>query len=100
MWRPVARARKRRAILLRECQGLSYREIAAKHGPVQSTVETLRFGACRVAALGLRGTPWPRKRRAALGLDLSSLLAVVKSLLDGTAAKLAVGAAIVTATVS
>jgi len=92
--------RERRAILLREWQGLSYREIAADLGLSQSAVETLIFRARRVLANGLRGVPAPNKRRAALGLDLSSLLGVLKSLLGGAAAKVAVGAAVVAATVS
>ena len=92
--------RERRAILLREWQGLSYREIAAELGLSQSAVETLIFRARRVLANGLRGVPAPNKRRAALGLDLSSLLGALKSLLGGAAAKVAVGAAVVAATLS
>jgi RNA polymerase sigma factor (sigma-70 family) len=92
--------RERRAILLREWQGLSYREIAAELDLSQSAVETLIFRARRVLANGLRGVPAPGKRRAALGLDLSSLLGALKSLLGGAAVKVAVGAAVVAATVS
>jgi RNA polymerase sigma factor (sigma-70 family) len=92
--------RERRVILLREWQGLSYREIAAELGLSQSAVETLIFRARRVLANGLRGVPAPNKRRAALGLDLSSLLGALKSLLGGAAVKVAVGAAVVTVTVS
>jgi RNA polymerase sigma factor (sigma-70 family) len=92
--------RERRAILLREWQGLSYREIAAELGLSQSAVETLIFRARRVLANGLRGVPAPNKRRAALGLDLSSLLGALKSLLGGAAVKAAVCAAVVAATVS
>ena len=92
--------RERRAILLREWQGMSYREIAAELGLSQSAVETLIFRARRVLANGLRGVPAPNKRRAALGLNLSSLLEALKSLLGGAAAKVAVGAAVVAATVS
>jgi RNA polymerase sigma factor (sigma-70 family) len=92
--------RERRAILLREWQGLSYREIAAELGLSQSAVETLIFRARRVLANGLRRVPAPNKRRAALGLDLSSLLGALKSLLGGAAVKAAVGAAVVAATVS
>jgi RNA polymerase sigma factor (sigma-70 family) len=92
--------RERRAILLREWQGLSYREIAAELGLSQSAVETLIFRARIVLAKGLRGVPGPNKRRAALGLDLSSLLGVLKSLLGGAAVKVAGGAAVVAVTVS
>jgi RNA polymerase sigma factor (sigma-70 family) len=92
--------RERRAILLREWQGLSYAEIAADLGLSQSAVETLIFRARRVLANGLRGVQAPSKRRAALGLDLSSLLGALKSLLGGAAVKVAVGAAVVAASVS
>ncbi|HYN50456.1 MAG TPA: sigma-70 family RNA polymerase sigma factor, partial [Thermoleophilaceae bacterium] len=92
--------RERRAILLREWQGLSYREIAADLGLSQSAVETLIFRARRVLANGLRGVPAPSKRRAALGLDFGSLLGALKSLLGGAAVKVAVGAAVLATTVS
>jgi RNA polymerase sigma factor (sigma-70 family) len=92
--------RERRAILLREWQGLSYAEIAADLGLSQSAVETLIFRARRVLANGLRGVQAPNKRSAALGLDLSSLLGAFKSLIGGAAAKVAVGAAVVAATAS
>jgi len=92
--------RERRAILLREWQGLSYREIAADLGLSQSAVETLIFRARRVLANGLRGVPAPSKRRAALGLDLGSLLGALKSLFGGAAVKVAVGAAVLATTVS
>jgi RNA polymerase sigma factor (sigma-70 family) len=92
--------RERRAILLREWQGLSYREVAAELGLSQSAVETLIFRARRALADGLRGVPAPNKRRAALGLDLGSLLGALKSLLGGAVVKVAVGAAVVAATVS
>jgi RNA polymerase sigma-70 factor, ECF subfamily len=92
--------RERKAILLREWQGLSYREIAAELGLSQSAVETLIFRARRVLADGLRGVPAPNKRRAVLGLDLSSLIGVLKSLFGGASLKVAVGAAVVATTVS
>jgi RNA polymerase sigma factor (sigma-70 family) len=92
--------RERRAILLREWQGLSYREIAAELGLSQSAVETLIFRARRALANGLRGVPAPNKRRAVLGFDLSSLLGALKSLLGGAAVKVGVGAAVVAATMS
>lgn len=91
---------QRRAILLREWQGLSYREIAAELELSQSAVEMLIFRARRALANGLRGVPASSKRRAALGLNLSSLLEALKSLLGGAVAKVAVGAAVVAATVS
>jgi RNA polymerase sigma-70 factor, ECF subfamily len=45
--------RQRRAILLREWQGLSYREVAAELDLSQSAVETLIFRARRSLARGL-----------------------------------------------
>lgn len=44
---------QRRALLLREWQGLSYREIAAELGLTQAAVETLLFRARRSLAKGL-----------------------------------------------
>jgi len=53
--------RQRRAILLREWQGLSYREVAAELGLTQSAVETLIFRARRSLAQALETTrPRPR----------------------------------------
>ena len=48
---------QRRAILLREWQGLSYREIAAELDVTQSAVETLIFRARRALASGLEVEP-------------------------------------------
>jgi RNA polymerase sigma factor (sigma-70 family) len=89
---------QRRAILLREWQGLSYREIAGELGVSQSAVETLIFRARRSLANALE-TPW-RDRRAAgqagrRAFDVTSLLAGLKALLaGGTAAKVAAVAAV------
>jgi RNA polymerase sigma-70 factor (ECF subfamily) len=72
---------QRRAIVMREWQGLSYREIAEELELSQAAVETLLFRARRALAARLRGAaaffPW------------------VKSLGGGGAAKLAAGATIV-----
>jgi RNA polymerase sigma-70 factor (ECF subfamily) len=70
---------QRRAILLREWQGLSYAEIADDLGVNEGAVETLLFRARRSLARRLR--------------DLGSVLSGVKSLLGGGAAvtKVAVG---------
>ena len=54
---------QRRAILLREWQGLSYREIAAELELSQAAVETLIFRARRSLASGLEQPP-EKKRRA------------------------------------
>jgi RNA polymerase sigma-70 factor, ECF subfamily len=78
---------QRRAILLREWQGLSYREIAAELETTESAVETLLFRARRALAGRLDRT------RARAGIDAASVLAWAKSLLGGTGLK--VGAATV-----
>lgn len=81
---------QRRAILLREWQGLSYAEIAIELGLTESAVETLLFRARRSLARELRGG---RSLR-----DLGSLLGGLKSLLGGAGAvKVAVGVAAVVA---
>jgi RNA polymerase sigma-70 factor (ECF subfamily) len=56
---------QRRAILLREWQGLSYREIAAELDISQTAVETLIFRARRTLAAGLERPPERRRRAAA-----------------------------------
>jgi RNA polymerase sigma factor (sigma-70 family) len=76
---------QRRAILLREWQGLSYREIAAELELTESAVETLLFRARRSLARKLdrvRGRAWSWS-------DLGSALASGKSLLGGAAVKVA-----------
>lgn len=98
---------QRRAILLREWQGLSYREISGELQLSQSAVETLIFRARRSLARGLTqpasvkpGPELRRKRlRSALHLvDLTTLLGAAKSLLTGAAAlKAATAAVVVTA---
>jgi RNA polymerase sigma-70 factor, ECF subfamily len=80
---------QQRAILLREWQGLSYREIAEQLGLSEAAVETLLFRARRSLARKLdrsRGRAWA---------NLGSLGAWAKSLFAGTAAKVAVTAAVV-----
>ena len=89
-------ASQRRAILLREWQGLSYREIAAELELSQTAVETLIFRARRSLAKGLAEPPAPaEKRRAVRGADLGSLLTGLKSILFGGAAAAAKTAAVV-----
>jgi RNA polymerase sigma-70 factor (ECF subfamily) len=78
---------QRRAIVMREWQGLSYQEIAAELGLSQSAVETLIFRARRSLARTLRRAP-----------SVGSLGPWLKSLLGGGAAKLTVGVAIVAVT--
>ena len=55
---------QRRAILLREWQGLSYREIAGELELSQSAVETLIFRARRALAKGLEQQQLAPRRRA------------------------------------
>lgn len=71
--------RQRRAILLREWQGLSYREIARELGLTQAAVETLIFRARRSLARGLEAPQAP-PRRARAAFDAGWLLGLVKSL--------------------
>jgi RNA polymerase sigma factor (sigma-70 family) len=87
---------QRRAILLREWQGLSYREIAAELETTEAAVETLLFRARRSLAGKLdrsRGRVWG-------GLNLGSLVAYGKSLLGGAAVKLAAATVVVAAGVA
>ena len=92
---------QRRAILLREWQGLSYHEIADELNLSQSAVETLIFRARRSLAAGLEQPPEPvRKRDAARAGDFGNLLAGIKSMLLGSAAavKVAATVAVISAT--
>jgi len=87
---------QRQAILLREWQGLSYKEVAQELGITQGAVETLIFRARRSLATALENTGSER-RRALHGLDLGGLAMALKSLLGGGAAvKLAALAAVAT----
>jgi RNA polymerase sigma factor (sigma-70 family) len=87
--------RQRQAILLREWQGLSYDEIAAKLGLSKAAVETLLFRARRSLARGLE-EPQATPRRARAGFDVGWLLGLVKSLFSGAgAAKVAASVAVV-----
>ena len=90
---------QRRAILLREWQGLSYREVAEELEISQSAVETLIFRARRTLAQGLEEperTKPKRKsfRRALHALDFGTLVAAAKTLLAGSAAVKATAAAV------
>ncbi len=89
---------QRRAILLREWQGLSYREIADELDLSQGAVETLIFRARRALAAGLEEPP-ERKRRLVRGVDLGNVLAGLKTLLlgGGAAVKVAATVAVVSA---
>ena len=89
---------QRRAILLREWQGLSYREIADELDLSQGAVETLIFRARRALAAGLEEPP-ERKRRLVRGVDLGNVLAGLKTVLlgGGAAVKVAATVAVVSA---
>jgi len=95
---------QRRAILLREWQGLSYREISDELELSQSAVETLIFRARRSLVQGLEQperVKTPRRkpfRRALHVIDLGTFAAAAKTLLAGSvAAKATVAAVAVTA---
>jgi RNA polymerase sigma-70 factor (ECF subfamily) len=81
---------QRRAILLREWRGLSYREIAEELDISGAAVETLIFRARRSLAALLDGKPAPKRARR-FAFDFGSLGVALKTLLGGTSAKLAAG---------
>jgi RNA polymerase sigma factor (sigma-70 family) len=90
---------QRRAILLREWQGLSYREVAVEMGITQGAVETLIFRARRGLAAALEAPELVKPKRTgfAHAFDGGALLASLKSSLSGSlsgslAASLAVAA--------
>jgi len=76
--------KQRKAILLREWQGLSYADMAAELGLTVPAVETLLFRARRALAADRAG---PGRLRAAL--DGASLVLGIRSLRHGMAAKAA-----------
>ena len=82
---------QRRALILREWRGCSYREIAQQLGLTGSAVETLIFRARRSLAQRLEHQTLPSKRRTGtLALDLAPLASALKSLLGiGSGAKVA-----------
>ena len=92
---------QRRAILLREWQGLTYREISTELGLTQAAVETLIFRARRALAQGLESDADSWKKRLRRGADVGGAIAFVKALLGGggaAAVKVAVTAVAVAAT--
>jgi RNA polymerase sigma factor (sigma-70 family) len=80
---------QRRAILLREWQGLSYREIGDEMELTQAAVETLIFRARRSLAQGLealdREEPGAIHQRSRRGVDAGGLVAALKTMLGTTA---------------
>ena len=92
---------QRRALLLREWQGLSYREIAGELGLSQSAVETLLFRARRSLANALTDEFGARKTgfvKLRAGGDAGSLVALVKAVVFSSGAKVAATVAAVAAT--
>jgi RNA polymerase sigma factor (sigma-70 family) len=97
---------QRRAILLREWQGLTYREISTELRLTQAAVETLIFRARRALAQGLEQDADTWKRRLRRGADVGGAIACIKALLGGggaaavkvAATAIAVGTAAVAAT--
>ena len=90
---------QRRALLLREWQGLSYKEIAAELDLSQAAVETLLFRARRSLANGLSEEEKSSlATRIQSGADAGSVLPLLKSLLVTGGAKVAATVATVAAT--
>jgi RNA polymerase sigma-70 factor (ECF subfamily) len=93
---------QRRALLLREWQGLSYKEIAAELDLSQAAVETLLFRARRSLASALTDESTSKKagvaRKLRGGGDAGSLLALLKTLIFSGGAKVAATVATVAAT--
>jgi RNA polymerase sigma factor (sigma-70 family) len=88
---------QRRALLLREWQGLSYREIAEEMELSQSAVETLLFRARRTLAAGLASdTTETRGKLARLraGGDAGAIVTLLKTLLFSGGAKVVIAGAV------
>src|SRR5947208_1454033 len=91
---------QRRALLLREWQGLSYREIAAELEVSQSAVETLIFRARRSLARRLEA-PRERLRRVGQAIDVGAALSALKGALStGAVIKAAVAGVALTGLVA
>jgi len=91
---------QRRALLLREWQGLSYREIAAELEVSQSAVETLIFRARRSLARRLEA-PRARLRRVGQAIDVGAALSALKGALStGAVVKAAVAGVALTGLVA
>jgi RNA polymerase sigma factor (sigma-70 family) len=91
---------QRRAILLREWQGLSYREIATELELSQSAVEMLIFRARRALASALEPSDAPEPQsKVCPRLNFGALLGGLKSALTGAAAVKVVVVAVAASTV-
>jgi RNA polymerase sigma factor (sigma-70 family) len=94
-------AQQRRALLLREWQGLSYKEIAEELELSQAAVETLLFRARRSLAAGLGDDANLAKRvvgKLRAGSDAGSIVALLQTMLSFGGAKVAATVATVAAT--
>ncbi len=89
---------QRKALLLREWKGLSYREVAGELGITQSAVETLIFRARRSLAVALENPPKRSRLRSLGAFDLAGLFAAVKGLFAGGVGVKAVATVVVAAT--
>ena len=92
---------QRRALLLREWQGLSYKEIGEELDLSQAAVETLLFRARRSLAAGLSEEPVKKSAGIAKRLgahDLGSVLSILKSIVLTGGIKVATAVATVAAT--
>src|SRR4051812_4471380 len=91
---------QRRALLLREWQGLSYKEISEEMRLSQSAVETLIFRARRSLAESLESDGLEKRKRGRPRMvgGAGSLAAMLKSLLVGGSVKVAATVATVAAT--
>jgi RNA polymerase sigma factor (sigma-70 family) len=96
----VVPEQQRRALLLREWQGLSYKEIADEMRLSQAAVETLLFRARRSLAGALTTDPAerPKRGRPRINANFGSGVAAFKSLLIGGSVKVAATVATVAAT--
>lgn len=76
---------QRRAILLREWQGLSYSEVADQLGLTRSAAEALIFRARRSLAAELEDPGKSSKRRSLRAIDLGGFAAALKGAFAGSA---------------
>jgi RNA polymerase sigma factor (sigma-70 family) len=77
---------QRRAILLREWQGLTYREISSELGLTQAATETLIFRARRALAQGLEQNADTWRGRLGKGSDFGGVIGSLWALLSGGSA--------------
>ncbi len=94
---------QRRALLLREWQGLSYKEIGEELDLSQAAVETLLFRARRSLAAGLSEDQPVAKKAAGIAkrlgaADFGSILSIIKSIVLTGGVKVATAVATVAAT--